>query len=156
MTPQTPAEGILKTGDWGNSTTYHIACECGNSECSHDIDIEADDYGISVTFYTEQKTPWWKRRFADNHNIDNPVLDRLDRSWRDLANGVWRRVSLTWDIWVHGYVKYEAGIILKEQAALNYGATLITAAEECRVMREEWHKKKAERDAERAARKDAK
>lgn len=136
MEPQTPAEGILKTGDWGTSKTYHVACDCGNAECSHDIDIEADDWGVNVTFYTEQKTPWWKRRFEDNHNIDNPVLDRLDRSWKDLANGIWRRVALTWDIWVHGYVKYEGSIILKEQAALNYGNTLIVAASEVKALKD--------------------
>lgn len=136
MEAQTPADGILKTGDWGTSKTYHVACDCGNAECRHVIDIEADDWGVTVTVYTEQKTPWWKRRFADNHNIDNPVLDRLDRTWKDLANGIWRRVALTWDIWVHGYVKYETNIILKEQAALNYGNTLIVAASEVKALKD--------------------
>lgn len=143
MTPQTPAEGILKTGEWGTSKTYHITCDCTNPDCAHDIDIEADDYGtVTVTLYTEQKTPWWERALEDNHKIDNEVLAKLDRTWKDLVNGIIRRVKLTWNIWVHGYVKYEGSIVLKEQVALNYGATLLAAAEDVKALNEERTSKK--------------
>ena len=37
MTPQIPAEGILKTNDWGDSKVYRIACECGDESHNHNV-----------------------------------------------------------------------------------------------------------------------
>jgi ABC-type uncharacterized transport system ATPase subunit len=48
MKAQTPAEGILKTNDWGDSRAYHVVCECGSADCSHNLWVEADDSGVAV------------------------------------------------------------------------------------------------------------
>jgi len=54
MKTQIPAEGIMKTNDWGNSKVYRIAC-------NHNMWVEADDHDIVVTIYTTGKTNWWSK-----------------------------------------------------------------------------------------------
>lgn len=100
LTPQQPAEGILKQGDFGNAKSYQVACECSDVTHSHNLWIEADDTNnISVTVYTTAKSKWWK-------------LNRWQTIWRLLTRG---------------YVEYEASLILTQQQALNYAETLRSA-----------------------------
>ena len=42
MKIQIPAEGIMKTNDWGDSRVYRIACNCGDENHNHNMCIEAD------------------------------------------------------------------------------------------------------------------
>ena len=93
---QKPAEGILKRHDWGDAMTYQVVCECGDANHDHNVWIEADDTGVTVTTYTQQKSKWWE----------------LNR-WQKL-----------WTLLTRGYIEYEASIIMKEQQALNYAETL--------------------------------
>ena len=61
MIPQIPADGIMKTNDWGDSKVYRIACECGDETHNHNVWIEAEDTGINVSIYTTGKTNWWSK-----------------------------------------------------------------------------------------------
>lgn len=96
---QTPAEGILIRKDYGQAKSYTVPCECCGSDCEHNVWVEADDCGVSVTTYTLQKTKWWE----------------LNR---------WQKI---WTLLTRGYIEYEASIIMSEQQALNYAETLKSA-----------------------------
>jgi hypothetical protein len=99
MKAEKPAEGILLRKDWGDAKSYTVPCECCGSDCEHNIWVESDETGITVTTYTKQKTKWWE-------------LNRWQIIWRLLTKG---------------YVEYEASIIMREQQALNYAETLKNA-----------------------------
>lgn len=103
MTPETPAEGILKRNDWGTAQLYQVACECADNEHDHNVWVEADDTErVTVTIYTTVKSNWWS-------------LTRWQQIWRLLTQG---------------HVKYEATIVMTEQQALNYADTLKQAVTE--------------------------
>jgi hypothetical protein len=109
MKAQKPAEGILIRKDWGDAKSYTVPCECCGSDCEHNVWVEAEDTGITVTTYTKQKTKWWE----------------LTR-WR-----------IIWTMLTKGYVEYEATIIMSEQQALNYDETLKTAIKDVTVFKKE-------------------
>ena len=115
MEVEKPAEGIMKTGDWGDSKSYRIACDCGSNEHSHDLWVEADDVNVTVTVYTQVKSKWW-------------ALNR----WQT----IWRLVT-------RGYVEYEASVILSRQQALNYAKTLESAIIDVETFRNERKKPNA-------------
>ena len=108
MKPQKPAEGVLLHRDYGDAVQYTITCDCCSSDCTHNVWVEADDYGISVTTYTKQKTQWWK-------------LNRWQKMWTLLTKG---------------YIEYEASIIMTEQQALNYSECLRKACDDVKTFRE--------------------
>jgi hypothetical protein len=99
MTPETPAEGILKRRDWGDAQTYQVVCECQDADHDHNVWVEADNHCVTVTTYTQQKSKWWE----------------MSR---------WRTI---WRLLTQGYVEYESSIIMTQQQALNYAETLKTA-----------------------------
>jgi hypothetical protein len=99
MTPETPAEGILKRRDWGDAQTYQVVCECQDADHDHNVWVEVDNHCVTVTTYTTQKSKWWEQ-------------------------SRWRTV---WTLLTQGYVEYEASIIMTQQQALNYAETLKTA-----------------------------
>ena len=107
MTPQTPAEGILVHKDYGDAKHFTIPCECCSTDCVHNVWVEADDTGVSVTTYTQQKTKWWE-------------LNRWQIIWRLLTKG---------------YVEYEASIIMTQQQAINYAHVLTSASKDVEVFR---------------------
>ena len=97
MTPQTPAEGILKRRDWGDAHTYQVVCNCGSADHDHAVWIETDDSReVTVTTYTQQRSLFWEQS-----------------RWRTI-----------WRLLTQGYVEYEASIIMTQQQALNYAETL--------------------------------
>ena len=96
MKAQIPAEGIYKHREWGDSVMYGVPCECTDPTHQHDVWIEADETGVTVTTYTQQKTKWWELN----------------------------RFKIIWYLLTKGYVEYEANIIMSEQQALNYSETL--------------------------------
>ena len=102
MTSQTPAEGILLHKDYGDAKVYTITCECCDSSCTHNVWVEADDTGVAVTTYTQQKTKWWE-------------LNRWQIIWRLLTKG---------------YIEYEASIIMSRQQATNYSEVLRKAIDD--------------------------
>jgi len=97
MKAQKPAEGILKTNDWGLAMAYDVACNCHDSEHNHKVFIEAEDDGeISVVVYTTTMSPFWS----------------VSR-WRQM-----------WQLLTKGYVKSEVALSMTQQQALNYSETL--------------------------------
>jgi hypothetical protein len=99
---ETPARGILKVNEWGSSKMYKVVCECGSDDCTHTIDIEAEDTGVTVTIYTTTRTNFWS----------------MSR---------WKHI---WTLLVNGHVDFETNIHLSEQSALNYGETLKQAVQD--------------------------
>jgi hypothetical protein len=102
LEPQTPAEGVLKRNNYGDTITYQVVCECQDADHDHNVWVEADDHRVTVTTYTTQKSKWWS----------------LNR---------WQTI---WILLTKGYVEYEANIIMTEQQALNYADTLKTAIQD--------------------------
>lgn len=102
MKAEIPAEGIMKTNDWGDSKVYHVACECGDSGHIHNVWVEADDHDISVTVYTTTKTNFWSKT-----------------RWYHM-----------WTLLTKGYIDTESTVCLKKQGALNYANILTSAIED--------------------------
>ena len=102
LTAETPARGILKVNEWGTSKMYKVVCECGSDDCTHTLDIEAEDTGVTVTIYTKTRTNFCS----------------ISR---------WKHI---WTLLVKGHVDFETNIHLSEQSALNYGQTLIQAVQD--------------------------
>ena len=98
MKAQTPAQGILKINEWGNSKMYKAVCACGDDACSHTIDIEAD-HEVNVTIYATVRTDFWSKT----------------------------RWSHIWSLLTRGHMDFETTIVLDKQTALNYAETIKTA-----------------------------
>ena len=113
MKPETPAKGILKTSDFGDAMFYHIHCDCGNEDCAHELEVEADDLHVQVHIYHVQHTKWWHRK----------------------------RWSQIWQILTKGYAEMQTTIVLDEQTALNYSATLKSAMKDVKQFRDARNKK---------------
>jgi hypothetical protein len=109
MKPQIPAEGILIKKDYGDAKIYEIVCECGDCNHSHTVWVEAEDIGVNVTIYTQQKTKWWE----------------LNR---------WQKI-LT--LLTKGYIEVESNLIMGKQQALNYAHTLLNAVEDVEIFQKE-------------------
>ena len=111
MNVQVPAEGIMKTNDWGDSRVYRIACNCHDENHNHNMWVEADDSDIVVTIYTTGKTNYWSKT-----------------RWYHI-----------WTLLTKGYVDTESSVHLNKQQALYYAETLksaITDVEESRKDRQ--------------------
>lgn len=107
MKPQKPAQGIMKTGDWGDSVSYQIICDCHDPDHNHNLWIEAENVGISVTIYATVKSPWWS-------------MNRFKQIWTLLTKG---------------YLEQETVLAMSEQTALNYAETLKSAINDVKELR---------------------
>jgi hypothetical protein len=112
---QTPAEGILKHNDWGDSKVYRVTCECGSSDCDHNVWVEADDTGVNVTIYTTSRTNFWSKT-----------------RWYHI-----------WTLLTKGYIDTQSTVCLKRQGALNYAETLKSAIVDVDTFRTERKEKSA-------------
>ena len=135
MKPQLPAEGILKTHDWGDSKVYKVTCDCGQPDHEHNVWIEADECGVNVNIYTTVKTDCWSEELKPKYDIDNVWLQEFDWYWKGLYNSLARKLKLTKSIWSKGYVDFETTISMNEQAALNYSTTLKNAIADVKEFR---------------------
>ncbi len=106
MIPQVPARGVLQVNDWGTSKMYKAVCECGDNDCTHTIDIEAD-HDVTVTIYTTTRTNFWSK-------------SRWHHIWRLLTKG---------------YTDYETCIVMNKQVALNYANVLQSAVNDVEELR---------------------
>jgi hypothetical protein len=95
---QIPAEGILKVNSWGTSVIYKVLCQCGHDDCTHAIEIVADD-SVTVTIYTQTRTNFWSRT----------------------------RWAHMWTLLTKGYIDSETSIVMNKQVAVNYAETLTKA-----------------------------
>lgn len=127
---QEPAEGILKRGDYGDSKFYQVVCGCGQEYHDHNLEVEAADTGINVNLYITVKTDYWSDTFEKRYDIDNTWQQEFDWFWKDLANGIIKRVKLTWELWTTGAVTAQSTIAMSEQQALNYAETLKKAVKD--------------------------
>ena len=109
MTPQLPAEGILKTNEWGDSKVYKIVCECTDAEHDHNLWIEADKHDISVTIYANVKSNFWSKT-----------------RWYHI-----------WSLLTKGYVDTETTLIMRKQGALNYAEALKSAIQDVEDFRKQ-------------------
>lgn len=109
MEIQTPAEGILLHKDYGDVKFYTITCECCSTDCAHQVHVESDDFGVTVTTYTTQKTNWWSKN----------------------------RWQVIWRLLTRGYAEYEASIIMSQQQAINYAAVLQSASQDVETFRKQ-------------------
>jgi hypothetical protein len=103
-----PAEGILKTNDWGNSKVYKVVCHCGSDGHDHDVWVEADRYDVTVTIYTNVKSNWRVNRFRQ-----------------------------IWDLLTKGYSQHSVDISLTQQQAFNYSLTLQEAIKDVESFRKQ-------------------
>jgi hypothetical protein len=138
MKAQIPAQGILKHSDYGTSMSYHVACNCGSPDCSHNVWIEAETEPdmITITTYTMQKTDYWTESAKLRYDKEG-IAQWFDWFWKGLWNGLMIRLRLTKNIWFDGYAKYEAGILMNEQEALNYAETLKRSINDVREFKKE-------------------
>ena len=115
MKIQIPAEGIMKTNDWGDSRVYRVACNCHDETHNHYVWIEADDHDIVVTIYTTGKTNWWSKT-----------------RWYHI-----------WTLLTKGYIDTESSVHLSRQQALNYAETLKSAIQDVEQFKAERKEKSA-------------
>lgn len=130
MKAEKPAEGILKTHDWGNSKWYHVVCGCGQPDHQLTVEVEAEETGVNVNTYVTVKTDYWTESAKKRYDIDSPWLQEFDWFWKSLWNGFVSRLKLTWAVWFKGYVHCESTILMTEQQALNYAETLKSAIQD--------------------------
>ena len=107
MKAQIPAEGILKTNDWGDSRVYKVVCNCGDDDHSHNVWVESDDHEVTVTVYTTVKTNFWSKT-----------------RWQHI-----------WTLLSRGYVDCETTVSMTEQQAINYAETLKSAVDDVKKFR---------------------
>jgi hypothetical protein len=107
LTAQTPAVGVLKTNDWGDTKTYFVQCDCGQASCSHDVWVEAEDTGVNVTIYATLTTRWNEK-------------------------SRWKQI---WQLLTKGYTDHQTSLYMDEQTTLNYSATLQTAMKDVKELR---------------------
>lgn len=99
MKAQQPAEGIMKTGDWGPSKSYKVVCDCGQPDHEHNVWVEAEETGVNVIIYVNVKSKFWS------------------------AN----RFKQIWTLLTKGYLEHETVVTMNEQEALNYAEILKSA-----------------------------
>lgn len=102
MKSQAPAEGILKSGDWGDTKSYQVVCGCGQPDHEHNVWVEAEDVGVNVNIYVKVKSTFWS----------------MNR---------WRQI---WTLLTRGYLQHETTILMSEQQAINYAETLKSAVQD--------------------------
>ena len=130
MKKETPAEGIMMTGNYGDSKFYKVVCGCGQSDHDIDFEVEATDTDINVNTYIIAKTDYWTEAVKKRYDIDSPWLQEWDWFWKDIINGIFTRLKLTWTIWTKGYVQTESTIAMSEQQALNYAEAIKSAIQD--------------------------
>lgn len=107
MKPEIPAEGILKQGSFGDAVFYYVQCECCDEDCSHTVEVEADDMHVQVHLYSNHHTKWWEKN-----------------RWKQI-----------WQIVTRGYAEMQTTIVLSEQTALNYSHVLNRAVSDVKNFR---------------------
>lgn len=135
MKVETPAEGIMKTGEYGDSKFYKVVCGCGQPDHDIDFEVEAADTGVNVNAYVIVKSNYWSESVKKRYDIDTIWVQEWDWFWKDLFNGFVRRVKMTWEIWTRGYVRTETTITMSEQQALNYSETIKSAINDVKTFR---------------------
>ena len=148
MEPQVPAVGILKSQDYGDSKFYAIQCQCGNPDDELTMEVEADETGVTVHFWTKVKTDYWNARWKERYDIDNEVLQDIHWKWIGFLNGIWDRLKLTKRIWINGYLEKESWTIMNKQQALNLSEVLKQSIDDVEVFYQQRVAKQKEKQNE--------
>ena len=136
MKTQTPAEGILKTHNFGDSKWYKVVCGCGQPDHDVNFEVEADETGVNVNTYVTTKTNYWSETIKKRYDIDSIWLQEFDWAVKDIINGFVTRLKLTWTVWTKEYMKFETVVTMTEQQALNYAETLKSAVKDVKEFKE--------------------
>lgn len=139
MKAEKPAEGILKRSDFGDSKFYQVVCGCGQEYHDHNLEVEAADTGVNVNLYITVKTDYWSELVKKRYDIDNPWLQEVDWFAKDLINGLWTRLKVTWQLWTTGAVTAQSTIAMTEQQSVNYAETLKQSVKDVKTFREAQH-----------------
>ena len=137
MKAQEPAEGILKRNDWGDSKWYQVVCGCGQEAHDHSVEVEAAEHGIDVNVHITVKSDYWGELVEKHYDIESPYLQEVDWFFKDLINGIWNRLKVTWEVWTTGAVTAQTTISMTEQQALNYAKTLENAIQDVKNFTDE-------------------
>jgi len=125
MKAEAPAQGIMKTGDYGDSKWYKVSCSCGQPDHDITFEVEVNDGGeIVVNTYIDTKTDYWTEALKKRYDIDNPWMQEIDWAVKEFINGLVRRLKFTWKMWTKGYIRTESTTVMTKQQALNYAETL--------------------------------
>ena len=128
LTPQSPAQGIMKWRSFEKSHWYQITCDCGSDDHTASIEVEkSTDGDISMHIGAELETHWWDKPFewkTQEGDWNKKFLYTLKWNVNYYVNSFLHRVKVTWNVWVHGKAKYSAWILLNEQQAVNIAAAL--------------------------------
>jgi len=135
MKIQTPAEGIMVTGDYDDSKFYKVVCSCGHPDHDIDFEVEAADTGVNVNTYVTCKTDYWTETVKKRYDIDSQWLQEWDWFWKELVNGFVTRVKLTWSVWTKGYIETQTTTAMTERQAINYAETLKSAVDDVKKFR---------------------
>lgn len=142
MKKQTPALGIMKTGEYYDGTqSYRVACSCQHPDDDINFWIEYEEGfdHITVQTYLTHRTPWYARLWEwDVCEIESTWLAGIVDSVQSLVNGLHHRLRVTYEVWVRGYVKYESTTILEREQARNYAHAILDGIERL----EKFHAKK--------------
>lgn len=142
MKAQKPAEGILKTHDFGDSKYYKVTCGCGQPWHDFDFNVEADITGVHVDLDVTLKTDYWTEAVTKRYDIDNEVLQEADWFVKELVNNFIRKVKLTWELWTTGAITSYTTVHMNEQQALNYAETLKSAIKDVQEFNKQRQEKK--------------
>ena len=115
MKVQVPAEGIMQTNNWGDSKVYRVTCSCGSEDHDHNVWVEAEETGITVTIYSTTKTNWWSKT-----------------RWYHI-----------WTLLRKGYIDTESTVHLTEQQTFNYAHTMLSAIDDVKKFKQERKEKSA-------------
>lgn len=143
LKPQEPSVGIYTYPTFtqkDDMKMYVVPCTCMNADDTITFVVEVDAFNVSVSTYTTQKTDWWSDPFRQNDaiNVNRPSwLVSIDYTIRSLLNSLWHRISVTRDVWIHGYVSYQSTTLMSAQQAINYANALTTAVGHYEEMRTE-------------------
>lgn len=129
MSYQEPVLGISKVYDYGTSKCYKVDCQCGSDDHSITMEVEKDDVlsDIQVHTYVTVSTSYWDEAVSLTglvHKIENTTLFNIAYFWISMFNSLVRKVKLTYNIWIDGYVKFSTTTILTKNQARNFADTI--------------------------------
>lgn len=108
METQSPAVGIMQSGEWKDAKSFIVGCDCHAPEHQvHtwiEVDRDSECRDITVTFFVNTTTPFWRDGF--------------------------NRVKAAWNVLWRGYDEQEHCLILREQAALNFAGAITESVKE--------------------------
>jgi hypothetical protein len=128
VVPQIPAEGILLRESYGDAKAYAILCTCGDTAHSHHLWVEANDCGVDTTLYVDVKTDYWYKVVPEDINSKFAIVRWLVSWGGYLINTIIRRIKLTYQVWVKGYIECQGTVMMSPQQAANYASVLQQAS----------------------------